>query len=75
MSAHQIEAPSHRRTTSIAVVLLLVALAIGAVTAVRLFPAEATQRPVAGAAWSGPLGRLDNRASLAGAAWSGPLGR
>jgi len=77
MTAQQFEAPSHRRTSYIAVALLLVALAlaVGAVTAVRLFPAEAAQHPVAGAAWSGPLGRIADSASVAGAAWSGPLGR
>jgi hypothetical protein len=50
MAAQQIAAPSHRRRTLIAVALLLVALAVGAVTAVRLFPAAATVRPFAGAA-------------------------
>jgi len=50
MSVQQIAAPSHRRRTLIAVALLLVALAVGAVTAVRLFPAAATERPFAGAA-------------------------
>jgi hypothetical protein len=81
MSAQQIATPDRRRTILIVIALLLVALALGAVTAVNLFPAQASQRPVAGAgiaAWSGPLGRLDDRASVAGAgiaAWSGPLGR
>ncbi len=41
MLAQQSEAPSRRRTTFIAVALLLVALAVGAVTAVRLFPTRA----------------------------------
>ena len=50
MLAQSSETPSRRRTTFIAVALLLVALAVGAVTAVRLFPAAATQNPVAGAA-------------------------
>jgi hypothetical protein len=63
MSVQHIDAPKHRRTTFIAVALLLVALAVGAVTAVRLFPAAATQRPVAAATWSGSLGRIDNSAS------------
>jgi hypothetical protein len=71
----QFEAPSRNRTTFIAVAFLLVALAVGAVTAVNLFPAQASERPVAGAAYSGPLGRLADRASVAGAAYSGPLGR
>ena len=71
MAAQQIEAPTRRRTTLIAVGLLLVALAVGAVTAVRLFPAEATQRPVAGsAAETRSLieFRADERASLTQAA-------
>ena len=50
MSAQRIAAPRHRRRALIAVALLLVALAVGAVTAVRLFPAAATERPLAGAA-------------------------
>jgi hypothetical protein len=50
MSSQQIAASSHRGRTLIAVALLLVALAVGAVTAVRLFPAAATVRPFAGAA-------------------------
>ena len=66
MTVQQIDAPNHRRTTFIAVALLLVALAVGAVTAVRLFPAQATQRPVAAAPWSGQLGRLDVLAGVAG---------
>jgi hypothetical protein len=81
MSAQQIATPDRRRTTLIVIALLLVALALGAVTAVNLFPTRASERPVAGAgsaAWSGPLGRVDDRAGVAGAgsaAWSGPLGR
>ena len=81
MSAQQIATPDRRRTILIVIALLLVALALGAVTAVNLFPTRASERPVAGAgiaAWSGPLGRVDDRVSVAGAgiaAWSGPLGR
>jgi hypothetical protein len=41
MSSQQIAASSHRGRTLIAVALLLVALAVGAVTAVRLFPTKA----------------------------------
>ncbi len=40
----QTAAPSHRRTTLVAVALLLVVLAVGAMTAVRLFPASASGR-------------------------------
>jgi len=75
MTVQQIDAPNHRRTTFIAVALLLVALAVGAVTAVRLFPAQAIQRPVAAAPWSGQLGRLDVHTGVAAAPWSGQLGR
>jgi hypothetical protein len=81
MAAQPTAAPSRRRTTLIAIALPLVALALGAVTAVNLFPTRASERHVASAAtgaWSGPLGRLDNRTAVASAAtgaWSGPLGR
>ncbi len=40
----QIAAPRYRRTALIVVALLLVALAVGAVTAVNLFPARADQQ-------------------------------
>jgi hypothetical protein len=42
MSAQQIAAPSHSFRALIIVALLLVALAVGAVTAVNLFPAAAS---------------------------------
>jgi hypothetical protein len=73
--------PNRRRPTLLAVAVLVGALAVGSFTAVNLFPAQATVAPAAGAgatAWSGPLGRIDDRGSIAGAgatAWSGPLGR
>jgi hypothetical protein len=40
--AQQTAVPRHRRTTLVAVALLLVVLAVGAVTAVRLFPTSAS---------------------------------
>jgi hypothetical protein len=40
--AQQVAAPRHRRTALIAVALLLVALGVGAVTAVNLFPTQAS---------------------------------
>jgi hypothetical protein len=73
--------PNRRRPVLLAVAVLVGAFAVGSFTAVNLFPAQANVTPaaVAGApAWSGPLGRLDDHASIAGAvapAWSGPLGR
>jgi hypothetical protein len=40
--AQHVAAPRHRRTALIVVALLLVALGVGAVTAVNLFPAKAS---------------------------------
>jgi DMSO/TMAO reductase YedYZ molybdopterin-dependent catalytic subunit len=47
MSAQQTPAPRHRRTAFVAVALLLVALTVGAVTAVHMFPTSASERSLA----------------------------
>ena len=47
MPAQQTPAASHRRNAFIAVALLLVALVIGSVTAVNLFPTRASERSLA----------------------------
>ena len=90
MSAQQIAAARHRRRAFIVVALLLVALAVGSVTAVNLFPARASQRPLAGAVGTAALAqaadestrmnefRAGERASLTQAAGEtkyGPPGR
>jgi hypothetical protein len=68
MSAQQSEALSRRRTTFIAVALLLVALAVGAVTAVRLFPTRAGSVGMSDRARGAETLRLDGlaKAYLAG---------
>ena len=79
MAAQQIEAPSRRRTSLIAVALLLVALAlaVGLVTAVNLFPATASGQ--AADEWKSLIEfRAGERASLTQAADQtnyGPPGR
>jgi hypothetical protein len=47
MSAQRTPTQSHRRTAFVAVALLLVALTVGAVTAVNLFPTSASERSLA----------------------------
>jgi hypothetical protein len=47
MPAQHTAEPSHRRNGVIAVAILLLALAVGSVTAVNLFPTSASGRPVA----------------------------
>jgi hypothetical protein len=47
MQEQQTIAPSNRRRAFIAVALLLVALAVGSVTAVNLFPTKASERSLA----------------------------
>jgi hypothetical protein len=46
MSAQQVAAPSRVRRPFIIIALLVAALAIGAVTAVNLFPTRATERAI-----------------------------
>jgi hypothetical protein len=62
MSAQQIAAPNYRRRTLIAVALLLAALAVGAVTAVNLFPTRAGSVGMSDRATRAETRRLDELA-------------
>ncbi len=70
MAVQEIAAPSHRRTILITVAVLLVALALGALTAVNLFPTRASERPLAG---TGGTAVHAQAAALGSQTWSDRL--